>query len=213
MSAILYAFHSSSASWRVRIALAWKNIPYQYQPVSLAENQQTNPEYQKLNANSLIPTLIIDGYALAQSVAIMEYLEETRPHPPILPGDSPSRAKVREIVQIICADTQPLQNLRVLKYLDKSQKAEWPRYWIHRNFVGLERLLKTTAGDYCFGNSFTMADICLVPQVFNANRFKVDPNEFPTIMRINEKLQNLPVIQVSHPTKQPGYSPPKNKTE
>lgn len=203
---ILFSYFRSSCSWRVRIALALKGIDYNTKPVHLLEGrgQQFSEEYKKLNPSCVVPALIIDGHTLCQSISILEYLDETRPNPPLLPPNDPAKkALVRKIVQTIASDIQPVQNLRILKYVGDDKKAEWGHYWIDRGFEGLEEILRKTAGKYCVGDEITMADICLVPQVYNANRFKVDMKKFPLISEINENLQELEPFKVSHPFRQP----------
>mgnify|MGYP002803811340 CR=1 FL=1 len=203
---ILYSYFRSSCSWRVRIALAIKGIDFEIKPVHLLKDggQQFSDEYKKLNPISVLPTLIIDGHALTQSISILEYLEETRPEPPLLPhNDALKRATVRQIVFAIASDIQPIQNLGVLKKVGDDKKAEWGHYWIDRRFEGLEEMLKKTSGKYCVGDEITMADLCLVPQVFNANRFKVDMTKFPCISEINDRLLELDAFKVAHPFRQP----------
>jgi len=202
---VLHSYWRSSCSYRVRIALNWKDIPYQYKAVSLLAGDQAKEEYAKLNTMKIVPTLEIDDNVLVQSVAIMEYLEETRPEPPLLPPrDQPlERTKVRQIVQLVCADIQPVQNLRVLKMLGDERKTEWAKHWITVGFQGLEKLLEKTAGKYCVGDQVTMADCCLVPQVYNAKRFAIDLSLYPTISRVNTELQQLPAFQAADPANQP----------
>jgi len=163
-----------------------------------------------LNVNpwSFVPTLIIDGNALAQSLAILEYLEETRPEIPLLPKDPAQRAKVREIMQAIGSDIQPVVNLRVVTRIakitgDDKQKAEWAKYWIEEGLKGVEKVLSKTAGKYSVGDTITIADICVVPQVYNAVRFGVPLEAFPTIMRLNGTLSELDEFKKAHPSMQP----------
>lgn len=153
-----------------------------------------------------VPALRIDGVTLSQSLAIIEYLEETRPSPALLPRDPVQRARCRMISDHITSGIQPLQNLAVLKKVgDGSQ--EWAQHFITRGFQALEQLLQDTAGRYCVGDEVTMADLCLVPQVANADRFKVDMAPYPTISRINQSLMKLEAFQVSHPSRQPDTPP------
>ncbi|XP_062502268.1 maleylacetoacetate isomerase-like [Corticium candelabrum] len=202
---ILYSYFRSSCSWRVRIALAIKGIEYEYRAISLIKDggQQKSDEFKKINDQCAVPALIIDGHTLAQSLAIIEYLDETRPSPSILPrDDSFKRAQVRRIADCIACDIQPIQNLGVLQYVGDS-KAEWGHHWIDRGFQALESMLSSTAGKYCVGDEVSMADLCLVPQVYNGNRFNVDMSKYPIISRINESLLELDAFQVSHPSRQP----------
>jgi len=206
----LYSYWRSTASWRVRIALAYKKIDYEYKAIHLLKDggQQSTPEYTALNAMRVLPTLVIDGNTLGQSLAILEYLEETRPEPALLPKDPALRAKAREIMQAIGSDTHPIQNLKVLNHVakvtgDDKQKAEWAKHWIENGLAGVERILSKSAGKYSVGDTVTFADLLLVPQVFNAVRFGVPLDAFPTITRVNAALSELPEFKVAHPSCQP----------
>ncbi|XP_053234531.1 maleylacetoacetate isomerase isoform X2 [Podarcis raffonei] len=201
---VLYTYFRSSCTWRVRIALALKGIAYDSAPVNLVKDggQQLTPEFQAVNPMQQVPALKIDGITLSQSVAIIEYLEETRPKPSLLPQDPKKRAQVRMISEHIASGIQPLQNLTVLEQFGE-KKQEWAKNCISRGFKALEQILRETAGRYCVGDEVTMADLCLVPQVFNAGRFKVDLTPFPTINRINKALLELEAFQTSHPSRQP----------
>ncbi|XP_077995663.1 maleylacetoacetate isomerase-like isoform X2 [Glandiceps talaboti] len=200
---VLYSYFRSSCSWRVRTALALKGIEYETKGVNLLKSEQLSDNYSGANPMQQVPTLDIDGHKLTQSLAILEYLEETRPDPPLLPKDPAERAVTRQISETIASGIQPIQNLAVLKYVGDEKKAEWGRYWIDRGFQGLEKMLVNTAGKYCVGDQVTMADLCLVPQIYNANRFKVDMSQFPTISRINDALSQLDAFKTSHPSNQP----------
>ncbi|XP_039739846.1 maleylacetoacetate isomerase isoform X3 [Pteropus medius] len=175
---ILYSYFRSSCSWRVRIALALKSIDYETIPVNL----------------------IKDG---GQQLAIIEYLEETRPTPRLLPRDPKKRASVRMISNLIAGGIQPLQNLSVLKEVGQEKQLAWAQKTISSGFNALEQILQSTAGKYCVGDEVSMADLCLVPQVANAERFKVDLTLYPTISHINKSLLALEAFQVSHPSRQP----------
>ncbi|KAF0699410.1 Aste57867_10018 [Aphanomyces stellatus] len=207
----LHSYWRSSCSWRVRIALALKNIHYDYVPVNLLKGEQVGDEFAAVNPNKRVPTLEIDGHILNQSGAIIEYLDETHPSPALLPKDAFARAQVRNLCGIIGCDIQPVQNLAVLKRaalkLPESEhageKAAWGREWIERGFDVLEEELQKTAGTYCFGDIITMADLYLDPQVYNANRFKVDMAKYPTIARIQATLAAHPAFVAAHPSKQP----------
>eukprot|EP00128_Syssomonas_multiformis_P009759 Colp12_sorted_trinity150504_noHs@10861 len=206
---VLYSYWRSSCSWRVRIALHWKEIDYEYVAVHLVKDggEQLKPEFKKLNPYAELPVLVVNGHTLSQSVAIMEYLEETNPNNPLLPRDPLERVKVRTIVEAICGEIQPLQNLRVLNKIGE-KKMEWAKEWIERGFVALEQNLYKTAGKYCVGDEVTIADACLVPQVYNALRFGVDMTQFPIITRIEAALSTLPAFQKAHPDSQPDCPPP-----
>ncbi|XP_017122700.1 probable maleylacetoacetate isomerase 1 [Drosophila elegans] len=207
---ILYSNWSSSCSWRVRVALAIKGIDYEIKPTSLLKTVNDNAyteEYRKVNPLQKVPALKIDGHTLCDSVAIMHYLEETRPQPALLPQDPVKRAKVREIVELICSGIQPLQNSSVLELIGKEQSLKWAQHWIARGFQGLEQVLSQSAGWCCVGDDLTMADICLVPQVRNARRYKADLAPYPTINRLNEDLQELELFRSTHPRTQPGCPP------
>ncbi|XP_019334444.2 maleylacetoacetate isomerase isoform X3 [Alligator mississippiensis] len=201
---VLYSYFQSSCSWRVRIALALKGITYDQVPVNLLKDggQQLAAEFQVVNPMQQVPALKIDGITLSQSLAIIEYLEETRPNPRLLPQDQKKRAQVRMISDHIVSGIQPLQNLAVLQRVGE-KKLEWAQHYITNGFQALEQILKNTAGRYCVGDEVSMADLCLVPQVYNAERYKVDLAPYPTITRINKTLLELEAFQVSHPTKQP----------
>ncbi|XP_040189590.1 maleylacetoacetate isomerase isoform X4 [Rana temporaria] len=205
---LLFGYFRSSCTWRVRIALALKGIEYDQKPINLIKDggQQLTDEFKRVNPMLQVPALRIDGVTLSQSLAIIEYLEETRPSPALLPRDPVQRARCRIISDHITSGIQPLQNLAVLKKVgDGSQ--EWAQHFIRRGFQALEQLLQETAGRYCVGDEVTMADLCLVPQVFNADRFKVDMAPYPTISRLNQSLMELEAFQVTHPSRQPDTPP------
>jgi maleylacetoacetate isomerase len=168
--------------------------------------EQTGPEYIKHNPLQMIPCLIDKGVSLVESVPIMEYLEEAYPNTHhLLPKDAIGRAKVRALTQAIVSDIQPIQNMRVLKKVSAEQekKNEWAKYWIEEGFKGLEKMLETTAGKYCYGDEVTMADCVLVPQVYNAIRFGVDMKLFPIITRVNADLSQLEAFKKSDAANQP----------
>ncbi|KAM4014573.1 maleylacetoacetate isomerase isoform 2-T2 [Anomaloglossus baeobatrachus] len=205
---LLYSYFRSSCSWRVRIALAFKGLEYDLHPVNLIQDggQQRTDEYKRVNPMQQVPALRIDGVTLSQSLAIIEYLEETRPHPPLLPRDPLKRAQCRMISDHIASGIQPVQNLGVLQRVGDG-KLEWAQHYITSGFQALELLLQDTAGQYCVGDEVTMADLCLVPQVANADRFQVDMTPYPTISRIHQALLRLEAFQVSHPSRQPDTPP------
>jgi maleylpyruvate isomerase len=208
---ILYGYALSSASFRVRIALALKSIPYTSVIKNLRVGEQRLAEYLSINAQGFVPALQMDdGDVLTQSVAIMEYLDEQYPDPPLLPDDAVARARVRAISHTITSDVSPLNNLRVLRYLedkltlDKAIRDAWYRHWIELGFEALERWLTRdpATGRFCHGDSVTMADLCLVPQVFNARRFSVDLLPYPRIVAIDAACRELPAFQTAAPEKQ-----------
>uniref|UniRef100_W5MXV8 Maleylacetoacetate isomerase n=3 Tax=Lepisosteus oculatus TaxID=7918 RepID=W5MXV8_LEPOC len=201
---VLYGYFRSSCSWRVRIALLLKGIAYDQVPVNLIKDggQQLTEQYKTLNPMQQVPAMCIDGITLSQSLAIIQYLDETRPGPRLLPAEPKQRAQVRMICDHIVSGIQPLQNLYVLQKIG-TDKVEWAQHFIIRGFQALENLLQQTSGKYCVGNEISMADVCLVPQVYNAERFKVDLTPFPTIKRLNQTLLEMEAFQTSHPSCQP----------
>ena len=200
---VLFSYWRSSSSWRVRLALNYKGIPYEYKGVNLLKGEQLGEEFTAVNPQQLIPALSIDGNTLTESVAIMEYLEETHPDKPILPTGPVHRALVRRISQMIVADIQPVQNLRVLKYLGMDRKMDWGSHFIELGFKAVEEVLAESAGKFCVGDTPTMADFCLIPQIYNARRFGVDLTQFPVIMRVHDALEQLDFAKASHPDQQP----------
>jgi maleylpyruvate isomerase len=209
----LYSYFRSSAAYRVRIALNLKGLPYTYAPVHLLKDggQQLKPEYTRLNPLALIPTLVDGPAVLTQSLAIIEYLEETHPLPPLLPSTPIARARVRALAQSIACDIHPLNNLRVLRYLkreldlpDQARDA-WYRHWVETGLLALERMLVDApeTGAYCHGSTPTMADACLIPQVFNARRVNCDLSAMPTIVRIDSACRALPAFAQAAPENQP----------
>jgi maleylacetoacetate isomerase len=190
-----------------------KKIPYEYRSTNIRAGEQLQEEYFKLNPSRKVPALFIDGHSLFQSRAILEYLDETRPDPPLLPRDphqAYERAHIRAICDMITSDIQPLQNAAVLQKhkadIDSSEKAQaWARHWIHNGFIGLESRLAQTSSKYSFGDSLTMVDVCLVPQVRNAHRFflHLDMSPFPTLSRLYEALLREPAFETTRPEAQP----------
>ncbi|TRY71694.1 hypothetical protein TCAL_01011 [Tigriopus californicus] len=206
---ILYSYFRSSCSWRVRIVLAHKQIKYEYKAVHLVRDggEQHQAEFRALNPLEQVPAFQLGDKVLTQSVAIMEFLEEQYPEHPLLPKDPWPRAKVREIVEMICSGTQPIQNLSVMNMAreDLPERVRWSHHWITRGLAGVEVILQQTAGQCCFGDHVTLADCCLIPQVYNANRFSVDMEAFPTIKRVANHLQGLAAFQAAQPSAQPDY--------
>ncbi|XP_059908288.1 maleylacetoacetate isomerase isoform X2 [Gadus macrocephalus] len=201
---ILHGYFRSSCSWRVRIAFALKGIEYEQIPVNLIKDggQQLTDQYKALNPMQQVPAVEIDGITLSQSLAVIQYIDETRQGPKLLPVCPKKRAQVRMICDIIASGIQPLQNLYVIQKIG-ADKAQWAQHFIQRGFQALEPILKETAGTYCVGDEISMADICLVPQVYNAERFKVDVGQFPTIDRLNQTLVGVEAFKLSHPSCQP----------
>ena len=208
---ILYGYNLSSASYRVRIALNLKKLPYTSVLKNLRAGEHRLSDFLRINMQGLVPALgLDDGAVLTQSVAIIEYLDEIYPEPPLLPAEPLARARVRALTQAITCDLHPLNNLRVLRYLedkltlDKATRDAWYRHWVEVGFDALERWLVRDAatGLCCHGNSPTLADICLVPQVFNARRFAVDMNPYPRISGIDAVCRELPAFRSAAPESQ-----------
>ncbi len=206
----LYSYFRSSAAYRVRIALNLKNLPYETVPVDLLHAQQQSADYKSRNPQGLVPALESDsGQVLGQSVAIMEWLEECYPKPSLLPEDLWQRALVRSMVNNIACDIHPLLNLSILNYLkgpleaNPEQVNAWYNAWIRRGFEAIESSLELRGGDFCFGDSPTLADCCLVPQVFNARRFNISLDDFPVICRISDHCAGLEPFEAAHPARQP----------
>lgn len=208
----LYTYFRSSAAYRVRIALNLKGLTAEEIYLHLRKREHLEADYLKLNPQGLLPTLIDDdGVTLSQSLAILEYLDETRPQPPILPAEAASRARVRQLAQVVACDIHPIDNLKVLNYLTNElgvsdeARVTWYRHWIGQGMTALERLLADSdaTGTYCHGDTPTIADICLVPQVYNAKRFDTDMSPYPTVMRINEACLQLDAFAKAAPDVQP----------
>lgn len=209
----LYSYFRSSAAYRVRIALNLKGLAYDTVPVHLLKDggQQLSSEYRAVNPTGLVPTLAEDGWSVGQSMAILEYLEETHPEPALLPRDPKARARVRAIAQSIACDIHPLNNLRVLKYLkhtlgvSEDAKNAWYRHWVEDGLAALETLLANSpeTGRFCHGEAPTIADICLVPQIANARRFACDLSALPTLVRIDAACTEMDAFRQAAPDRQP----------
>ena len=207
----LYGYFRSSAAYRVRIALNLKNLSYEYVPVHLVKGEQSDERYRSLNPQALVPLLVEDGHKYTQSMAIIEYLDEKVPAPPLLPATSEDRARVRAIAQAIACDIHPLNNLRVLKYLtgtlgvDEDAKNAWYRHWIERGLGALETELAADSrtGAFCLGETPTLADICLVPQLANARRYAFSIEAYPTLGRIESHCLALEAFARAAPDRQP----------
>ncbi len=214
----LYTYWRSSAAYRLRIALNLKGLPYSSAFVHLVRDggEHLTDAYGALNPQRLVPALELDGGdVLTQSLAICEYLEETHPQPPLLPEDPMGRARVRGLAQAIASEIHPINNLRVLKHLTENlgigaeQKSAWYRHWVVEGFAAFERMLETSpaTGQFCHGDQPTLADICLVPQVYNARRFHVDLAPFPTIQQIDATCLALDAFRAAAPEVQDDATP------
>lgn len=207
----LYSYFRSSAAYRVRIALALKGLSFDLVSIHLAQGKQYGAEFSAVSPQNLVPVLEDEGRRLYQSLAILEYLEETHPHPPLLPRDAFARARVRSLALLVACEIHPLNNTRVLNYITgkigatEAQKLEWYHHWVKTGFAALEHRLSNEpeTGRFCHGEQPGFADCALVPQVANANRFEVDLSEFPTIRRINEACLQLEAFQRAAPANQP----------
>ncbi len=208
----LYDYFRSSAAYRVRIALNFKGLDPERAFIQLRRNAQRDAAYLAVNPAGLVPALVTDdGTVLAQSLAIIEYLEETHPQPPLLPTGALARARVRALALEVACDIHPLNNLRVLLYLKNTlgiedpQKDAWYKYWVDVGLEALERRLSTDAatGRFCHGDAPTLADVCLIPQLANARRFRIDLAPFPTLTRIETACVALPAFARAEPSRQP----------
>jgi maleylacetoacetate isomerase len=210
---VLYGYWRSSAAFRVRIALNLKGLRYETRAVHLVRDggEQHGAAYVAVNPQELVPTLVDGNVVLPQSMAIIEYLDEKHPQPPLLPADAAGRARVRGLSQLIGCDIHPIGNLRVLQHIgsqfgaDDAQKAEWMRHWVSTGLHALETMLANSkdTGHFCHGNTPTMADACLVPQVYNARRWKVPLGDYPTILRIDAVCAGLDAFHDAVPERQP----------
>lgn len=208
MSAVLYGYFRSTAAYRVRIALGLKGLSAEHRFVHLRKGEQTEPAYRKINPAGLVPYWIGDGLELAQSLAIIEYLDEMHPAPPLLPPDAKGRAIAREIAHVVASDIHPIGNLRVLNKLieigvDEAARAAWSRHWIEEGFQAIEARLAHLPGPFALGDTPTLADICIVPQVFNARRFGVDLAPYKRIVGIDAAAATLDAFAAAEPGRQP----------
>lgn len=209
----LYTYHQSSAAYRVRIALNLKGMkPDEESYIDLTKNDQGQADYASVNPQKLVPSLVVGSDVLTQSIAIMEYLEEVHPAQPILPADPLARAHSRAIALAVAGDISAINNLKIRLRLkaefgatDEDVKVKWIQHWITDGFTAIEALLKRSrfTGTFCAGDFPTIADCCLVPQMFNARRFQCDLAPFPTIVRITDACEALPAFAAAHPSKQP----------
>ena len=205
----LYNYFRSSASYRVRIALALKGLEYDYKPVHLTKNEHLHESYAAVSASRLVPLLRDGDHMLTQSLAIIEYLDETHPEPPLLPKAPAERARVRALALDVACEIHPLNNLRVLRYLvrdlkvSEDDKDRWYRHWVETGLEVVERQLAAQPGTYCHGSTPTLADCCLVPQIFNAQRFKCRTDHIPQTMRVYEACMKLPAFSKTQPSECP----------
>ncbi len=202
----LFSYFRSSASYRVRIALAIKGLDYDYMPVHLARNEQFGESYAAVAASRLVPLLKDGDQVLTQSLAIIEYLDETHLQPPLLPADPLGRARVRALAQDIACEIHPLNNLRVLRYLvhdlklSEDDKNRWYRHWVESGLEVVERQLAAQPARFCHGDRPTLADCCLVPQVFNAQRFECRTDHLPNVMRVHASCMALEAFSRTQPS-------------
>lgn len=204
----LYNYFRSSTSYRARIALHFKNIKFEYHVVNLLKAENRGPEYLKINPMGGVPTLVHLNHVIPDSNAIIEYLEEVFPTHPLLPPDAYHRARIREVCQIVNSSIHPMGNLKVNKHLEskygfnQQQKEEWFQHWASGGFEALEKILKNFHGKFCFGDTITMADVYVVPQIQTALRFNVDMTKFPLLMQIFEACQKEEAFIKAHPFRQ-----------
>ncbi|XP_052767549.1 maleylacetoacetate isomerase-like isoform X2 [Mya arenaria] len=204
---ILYSYFRSSASWRVRIVLALKGIDYEYRAVNLVKDggHQKKDEFTALNPMGQVPVLVVGDVAISQSLAIIDYLEDVYPNNPITPRDPIKKAQARSLTELISSGTQPMLSSTVRAQVDARELGidAWMAYWIDRGFTAYEKMVQATAGKYSVGDEVTIADVCLVPQLYNAKRFKVDMSKFPTVTRIINALSELDAFKAASPEVQP----------
>ncbi len=209
MSRTLYGYWRSSASYRVRIALNLKGLDYEQKAIDLRTGAQSGVGFKLLNPQGFVPYFIDGEVGLNQSLAIIEYLDETHPEPSLLGEDPVQRARIRAAAQIIASDIHPINNLRVLKYLKASMAQEqaaiddWYRHWVDEGFQPLEEIAEGSSGPYLFGDQVTLADVCLVPQMYNARRLRSDLSRFPSLVEIDKALMKLPAFLNARPEAQP----------
>jgi maleylacetoacetate isomerase len=208
MRLTLHSAWRSSAAYRVRIGLNLKGLAYDTAPVNLVANQHQSPAFAALNPQRLLPALEVDGRVLTQSLAILDWLDETVPAPPLLPADPFDRAQVRAMAQIVASDIHPVNNLRILRALtdlgvDEPGRQAWIGRWITDGFTALETMVARHGAGYAFGETPTLADCCLVPQVYNAERFKTDLTPFPALRAVAARCAEHPAFAAAHPNQQP----------
>ena len=202
---ILYDYYRSSAAYRVRIALNLKRVDYDRRPVNLREGEQRSDDYRKLNPLGLVPMLEIDGHRLTQSLAIINYLDLRFPNQPLIPAMAAERAHVVAMAMTVACDIHPLNNLRVLNYLKnelghgQEEVDRWYAHWVGEGLPALEAMAAPKAGDFLFGNGPTGADVCLVPQLYNARRFDVPLDDYPTLLRAEANANRMEAFAAAHP--------------
>ena len=204
MKLVLHDYYRSSASYRVRIALNLKGVDYERVAVNLLEGEQKGPEYRALNPQGFVPMLEMDGQRLTQSLAIIAWLNASRPKPPLFPDDAAEAAHVRSLALTIACDIHPLNNVRVLKRLSalgiaQEMRDEWYRHWVREGFDALEALAAPRAGRFLYGDGPTLADVCLVPQMYNARRFDVPLENYPTLVRADAEANRIEAFAAAHP--------------
>ena len=210
----LYSYFRSSASYRVRAALHWKELPFEYLPIHLVKDggKQNSAAYRKVNPMGHVPALDHDGFLLTESMAIIQYLDDIFPGKNLFPSEPRERAEVTRICELINSGIQPLQNLKVIKFLESgfglssSDSSRFVAHWLRDGLANLDQVLEKTAGTYCIGGEITAADCFLVPQCFAARRFGVDAEEFPNVNRVNANALKLAAFQRAHPEQQPDFS-------
>ncbi len=211
-SITLHGYSLSSAAYRARIALNLKGLAWQYAAINLRAGEQQGADYKAKNPSGLVPAMAIDGHVVTQSLAIIDHLDRVRPEPRLIPASGADRDRVLEIANIIACDIHPLNNLRVLKYLvgplklSEEQKNSWYAHWIHEGFKALEALMPDHDG-WCVGHAPSLADCCLVPQVANAMRMKVDISAYPKVLRIDAFARQHPAFAAAAADKQPDFKP------
>lgn len=209
MRLVLYQYWRSSSSWRVRFALEYKKLPYEARIINLLANEQTSPEHLERSPLGVVPCLVIDGKPVTESLAILELLDELFPTPSLLPSDPWQRARVRQLSEIVNSGIQPLHNLGTIRRVssDPDEQKAWARHWIERGLSAFEALLAQDGSDdalYCVGDQLSMADVCLVPQIYQARRFGADLARFPRTMRIHDHVASLEAAIASSPERSPG---------
>ncbi|MEM8694649.1 MAG: maleylacetoacetate isomerase [Pseudomonadota bacterium] len=201
----LYDYHRSSASYRVRIALNLKGLDYKRIAINLLENGQKSDDYRARNPQGFVPMLEVDGAQLTQSLSIVNYLNGVYPNPPLAPSDPVAAAHVRSMAQLVASDIHPLNNLRVLNYVtdvmghDKETRARWYAHWVHEGFEALEQLAQRHGGEYLSGDLPGLADLCLVPQMYNARRFEIALDDYPILVAYDAKANALHAFRAAHP--------------
>lgn len=209
----LYGYFRSSAAYRVRIALNHKKLNFDYRAVHLAKGHQLEEDFLKINPMGEVPCLVHGHRTLSQSIAIICYLDEVWPHPPLFPSSSYQKAYVLQLCEHINSGLHPVINLKVQKEIAKRYgvsdegKKEWVRFWVESGLEKFEKIIKPQAGQFCFGDEVTAADLYLVPQMFNARRFEADLNKFPFLVEIEQRCLTLDSFRRAHPERQPDYSP------